>query len=141
MPEQIRVRGSFSVPETELSWRFSRASGPGGQHVNTSATAVELSFDVAGSPSIPEPLRRRALERLAGRLVRGVLTIRAEEHRSQWRNREAAKTRLAAILAEATAPPPKKRIPKKVPRAINERRLENKRRRSQIKRERSARWY
>ncbi|GLZ14682.1 aminoacyl-tRNA hydrolase [Actinomadura sp. NBRC 104425] len=141
MPEQIRVRDSFSVPESELAWRFSRASGPGGQHVNTSATAVELSFDVAGSPSIPETLRRRALDRLAGRLVRGVLTIRAEEHRSQRRNREAAKARLAALLAEATAPPPKKRIPKKIPRAINERRLQDKRRRSEIKRQRAARWY
>ncbi|GAA4151906.1 alternative ribosome rescue aminoacyl-tRNA hydrolase ArfB [Actinomadura keratinilytica] len=141
MPEQIRVRDSFSVPESELAWRFSRASGPGGQHVNTSATAVELSFDVAGSPSIPEALRRRALERLAGRLVRGVLTIRAEEHRSQKRNREAAKARLAALLAEATAPPPKKRIPRKIPRALNERRLQDKRRRSEIKRQRAARWY
>lgn len=72
--------------------------------------------------------------------MRGVLTVRAEEFRSQARNRDAARTRLAMLLAEATAPPPKKRIPKKVPRAVNERRLENKRRRSAIKRQRSARW-
>ncbi|HEY8480504.1 MAG TPA: alternative ribosome rescue aminoacyl-tRNA hydrolase ArfB [Spirillospora sp.] len=141
MPGHIRVRGSVTIPESELSWRFSRSSGPGGQHVNTSATAAELSFDVANSPSLPEHLRARALDRLAGRLVRGVLTIRAEEHRSQRRNREAARNRLSALLAEATAPPPKKRIPRKVPRAVNERRLENKRRRSALKRERSARWY
>jgi ribosome-associated protein len=140
MPAEIHVRGSFSVPESELSWRFSRSSGPGGQHVNTSATAAELSFDVAGSPSVPETLRRRALERLSGRLVRGVLTIRAEEYRSQQRNRDAARARLAAILADATAPPPKKRIPKKIPRGINERRLENKKRRSDVKRQRSSRW-
>ncbi|GAA4364802.1 alternative ribosome rescue aminoacyl-tRNA hydrolase ArfB [Actinomadura sp. NPDC048032] len=140
MPAQIHVRGSVSIPESELGWRFSRSSGPGGQHVNTSATAAELSFDVANSPSLPEPLRARALERLSGRLVRGVLTIRAEEYRSQQRNRDAARTRLATLLAEATAPPPKKRIPKKVPRGINERRLENKKRRSNVKRQRNARW-
>ena len=140
MPGDIHVRDSVSIPEAELRWRFSRSSGPGGQHVNTSATAAELSFDVANSPSLPEPYRRRALERLAGRLNGGVLSIRAEEHRSQARNRDAARARLAAILAEALAPPPKKRIPKKVPRSINERRLRNKRHRSEIKRQRSARW-
>lgn len=140
MPAQIHVRGSVSIPESELGWRFSRSSGPGGQHVNTSATAAELSFDVANSPSLPEPLRARALERLSGRLVRGVLTIRAEEYRSQQRNRDAARTRLATLLAEATAPPPKKRVPKKIPRGINERRLENKKRRSNVKRQRNARW-
>jgi ribosome-associated protein len=140
MAGDVRVRGSVSIPETELSWRFSRSSGPGGQHVNTSATAAELSFDVANSPSLPEPLRRRALERLAGRLVRGVLTIRAEEYRSQLRNRDAARARLAAVLGDAIAPPPKKRIPKKIPRGINERRLENKKRRSDVKKQRSGRW-
>jgi ribosome-associated protein len=141
MPGDIHVRDSVFIPESEVSWRFSRSSGPGGQHVNTSATAAELSFDVANSPSLPEPYRRRALERLAGRLNGGVLSIRAEEYRSQARNRDAARARLAAILSEAIAPPPKKRIPKKVPRGINERRLENKRRRSDIKKQRSARWH
>ncbi|TDE27117.1 alternative ribosome rescue aminoacyl-tRNA hydrolase ArfB [Actinomadura sp. 6K520] len=140
MPGEIQLSGSVSIPESELNWRFSRSSGPGGQHVNTSATAAELSFDVANSPSLPKHLRARALDRLAGRLVRGVLTVRAEEYRSQLRNRDAARGRLAALLAEATAPPPKKRIPKKVPRGINERRLENKKRRSAVKRQRSSRW-
>ncbi|TDB93432.1 alternative ribosome rescue aminoacyl-tRNA hydrolase ArfB [Actinomadura sp. 7K534] len=140
MSGEIQVSGSVSIPESELNWRFSRSSGPGGQHVNTSATAAELSFDVANSPSLPEHLRARALDRLAGRLVRGVLTVRAEEYRSQLRNRDAARTRLAALLADATAPPPKRRIPKKVPRGINERRLENKKRRSAVKRQRSSRW-
>ncbi|MFC5746054.1 alternative ribosome rescue aminoacyl-tRNA hydrolase ArfB [Actinomadura rugatobispora] len=141
MPGDIHVRDSVSIPESELAWRFSRSSGPGGQHVNTSATAAELSFDVANSPSLPEPYRQRALERLAGRLSGGVLSIRAEEYRSQARNRDAARARLAAILSEAIAPPPKKRIPKKKPRGINERRLENKRRRSDIKKQRSGRWH
>ncbi|TDD59206.1 aminoacyl-tRNA hydrolase, partial [Actinomadura darangshiensis] len=103
MPDPIHVRGSVSIPESELGWRFSRSSGPGGQHVNTSATAAELSFDVANSPSLPEPLKARALDRLSHRLVRGVLTIRAEEYRSQQRNRDAARTRLATLLADATA--------------------------------------
>lgn len=141
MPDRIPVSDSLSIPESELGWRFSRSSGPGGQHVNTSSTAAELSFDVANSPSLPDVLRDRALKRLAGRLVRGVLTIRAEEYRSQQRNRDAARARLAAVLAEATAPPPKKRIPKKIPRGINERRLENKKQRSAIKKERSRRWH
>ncbi|MBW8485224.1 alternative ribosome rescue aminoacyl-tRNA hydrolase ArfB [Actinomadura parmotrematis] len=140
MPDTIHVRGSVSIPESELSWRFSRSSGPGGQHVNTSATAAELSFDVANSPSLPEPLRQRALERLHGRLVRGVLSIRAEEYRSQQRNRDAARERLAALLSEAIAPPPKKRIPKKIPRGLNERRLADKKRRSDVKRQRRSRW-
>ncbi|WP_067475380.1 alternative ribosome rescue aminoacyl-tRNA hydrolase ArfB [Actinomadura hibisca] len=140
MPDQIHVRGSVSVPEAELSWRFSRSSGPGGQHVNTSATAAELSFDVANTPSLPDALRERALARLSHRLVKGVLTIRAEEYRSQQRNRDAARARLAALLSEAIAPPPKKRIPKKIPRGLNERRLENKRRRSDVKRQRQSRW-
>ncbi|MEU5876533.1 alternative ribosome rescue aminoacyl-tRNA hydrolase ArfB [Spirillospora sp. NPDC047279] len=140
MPAELHVRGSVSIPETELAWRFSRSSGPGGQNVNKTSTAAELSYDVAGSPSLPEHYRQRALERLSGRLVRGVLTIRAEEYRSQARNRDAARERLASVLSDAIAPPPKKRVPKKVPRGINERRLENKKRRADVKRARSRRW-
>lgn len=105
------VRGSVSLPEAELMWRFSRSSGPGGQHVNTSDTQVELRFDLARTEALPEVWKARALERLAGRLVDGVVTVRASEHRSQWRNRETAAVRLAALLAEATAPPPKQLLP------------------------------
>ncbi|GAA2086378.1 alternative ribosome rescue aminoacyl-tRNA hydrolase ArfB [Actinomadura alba] len=139
MPGSIHLRGSVVIPATEFGWRFSRSSGPGGQHVNTSSTAAELSFDLAGSPSIPDPLKQRALARLSGRLVNGVITIRAEEHRSQLRNREAAQIRLAALLTEATAPPPKQRRPTKPSRGMRERRLESKHRRSEIKRLRSRR--
>ena len=128
------------IPDAELSWRFSRSSGPGGQHVNTSDSAAELSFDVARSAVLPQTYKDRALQRLAGRLVGGVITIRAEEHRSQLRNREAAKDRLAALLAEATAPPPKARRPTKPSRRVQARRIEGKRRRGQIKKGRSGRF-
>ncbi|CAL9490536.1 alternative ribosome rescue aminoacyl-tRNA hydrolase ArfB [Streptomyces sp. NPDC057838] len=131
------IRGSVLLPEAELMWRFSRSSGPGGQHVNTSDSKVELSFDLAGTESLPPVWKQRALERLAGRLVDGVVTVRASEHRSQWRNREAAAVRLAALLAEATAPPPKPRRPTRIPRGINERRLREKKQRSETKRGRS----
>ncbi|MBG0854357.1 aminoacyl-tRNA hydrolase [Streptomyces spinoverrucosus] len=133
------IRGSVSLPEAELQWRFSRSSGPGGQHVNTSDTSVELRFDLAATEALPEVWKRRALERLAGRLVDGVVTVRSSEHRSQWRNREAAAVRLAALLAEATAPPPKPRRPTRIPRGINERRLREKKQRSETKRGRTGR--
>ncbi|MFE2358496.1 alternative ribosome rescue aminoacyl-tRNA hydrolase ArfB [Streptomyces parvulus] len=133
------IRGSVALPEAELVWRFSRSSGPGGQHVNTTDTAVELRFDLARTDALPEVWKRRALERLAGRLSDGVISVRASEHRSQWRNRESAAVRLAALLAEATAPPPKQRRPTRIPRGINERRLREKKQRSQTKRGRSAR--
>ncbi|MBC8093420.1 MAG: aminoacyl-tRNA hydrolase, partial [Pseudonocardia sp.] len=94
----LLVRGTLVLPERELHWRFSRASGPGGQGVNTTDSRAELSFDVARSPSIPDDLRSRALVRLGSRLVDGVLTIVASEHRSQLRNRDAARDRLAATL-------------------------------------------
>jgi ribosome-associated protein len=82
--------------------------------------------------------KQRALERLAGRLVNGTVTVRASEHRSQWRNREAAAARLAALLAEATAPPPRARRPTKIPRGINERRLRVKKQRGETKRGRAG---
>lgn len=133
------IRGSVSLPEAELQWRFSRSSGPGGQHVNTSDSQVELRFDLAATESLPEVWKARALERLATRLVNGVVTVRSSEHRSQWRNRETAAVRLAALLAEATAPPPKPRRPTKIPRGINERRLREKKQRSETKRTRQSR--
>jgi ribosome-associated protein len=133
------IRGSVTLPEAELAWRFSRSSGPGGQHVNTSDTRVELSFDLARTEALPPVWKERALRRLADRLVDGVVTVRAGEHRSQWRNREAAALRLAALLAEATSPPPRPRRPTRIPRAVTERRLRAKKQRSEIKRGRSRR--
>ncbi|MFJ1755598.1 alternative ribosome rescue aminoacyl-tRNA hydrolase ArfB [Kitasatospora sp. NPDC088134] len=133
MTEPVRVRGSVVVPDAELVWRFSRSSGPGGQHVNTSDSRVELRWDLAASTALPPVWKERALERLASRLVDGVLTVRASEHRSQWRNREVAAARLAALLGEATAPPPKARRATKPSRGMVERRLENKRHRSGLK--------
>jgi ribosome-associated protein len=139
MSGPLLIRGSVSVPEAELLWRFSRSSGPGGQHVNTSDSRVELRFDLAATESLPPVWKQRALERLAGRLsADGVLTVTASEHRSQWRNRETAATRLTALLAQATAPPPKPRRPTKIPRGINERRLRVKKQRSQTKRGRNG---
>ncbi|MER5715171.1 alternative ribosome rescue aminoacyl-tRNA hydrolase ArfB [Streptomyces sp. NPDC002132] len=138
-PGRLIIRGSVSLPEAELMWRFSRSSGPGGQHVNTSDSQVELRFDLASTEALPEVWKARALERLAGRLVDGVVSVRSSEHRSQWRNREAALVRLTALLAEATAPPPKPRRPTRIPRGINERRLREKKQRSETKRGRTSR--
>ncbi|MCX4788343.1 MULTISPECIES: alternative ribosome rescue aminoacyl-tRNA hydrolase ArfB [unclassified Streptomyces] len=133
------IRGSVSLPEAELMWRFSRSSGPGGQHVNTSDSQVELRFDVAATEALPPVWKERALQRLEGRLVDGVIAVRASEHRSQWRNRETALVRLASLLAEATAPPPRPRRKTRIPRGINERRLREKKQRGETKRGRSGR--
>ncbi len=133
MSVNVVVRGR-RVPPEELTWRFSRSSGPGGQSVNTADTRVELSFDLAGSKALPPRLKERALEALSGKLTDGVLTVVAAEHRSQLRNREAAASRLAELLAEATAPPPARRRPTQPARAARERRLAAKRRRAQVKR-------
>ncbi|WP_370950476.1 alternative ribosome rescue aminoacyl-tRNA hydrolase ArfB [Amycolatopsis sp. cg5] len=134
------VGSRFVVPGAELSERFSRSSGPGGQGVNTTDSRVELSFDVAASTSIPENLRARIVDRLGGRLVDGVLTIAASEHRSQLMNREAARERLAVILTEASSPPPPKRRPTKPSRGSKERRLASKKRRSDVKKGRGGRY-
>ena len=134
----LRVTRSVLVPERELKWRFSRSSGPGGQSVNTADSRVELSFDVAATTALGPVQRARALERLSGRLVDGVLTVAASEERSQLRNREVARERLAKILATALAPPPPRRKPTNAGRAAVERRLAEKRRRAKTKQLRRA---
>ncbi|MBU8859332.1 MULTISPECIES: alternative ribosome rescue aminoacyl-tRNA hydrolase ArfB [unclassified Micromonospora] len=136
MDDGLRVTDRLVVPAAELRERFSRSSGPGGQGVNTTDSRVELSFDLGGSPSVPETLRERALARLAGRLVGGVLTVTASEHRAQLANREAARERMAALLREAVAPPPKPRRATRPSRGAKERRLAEKKRQSQRKRDR-----
>jgi ribosome-associated protein len=133
MDEPLRVTARMSVPAAELAERFSRSSGAGGQHVNTSDTRVELSFDVARSAALSETLRARALDRLAGRLVDGVLTVTASDRRSQRQNRDLARERLAETLRAAVAPPPKPRRPTKPGKGAVQARLDGKKRRGQVK--------
>ncbi len=137
MPGPLVVSRTVAIPESELRWRFSRSSGPGGQSVNTTDSRVELSWDVAASVALGPVLQQRALDRLAERLVDGVLTVAASEHRSQLRNREAALTRLAAVVRDAIAPPPRSRRVTAPTRTAREERLRTKRRRADIKRARS----
>jgi ribosome-associated protein len=138
--DDLVVTGSLTIPAAELSERFSRSSGPGGQSVNTADSRVELSFDLAGSPSVPAYLQERMLSRLAPRLVDGVITIAASEHRTQLANRRAARERLAAALRDAAAPPPPPRRPTKPTRGSKERRLTEKKRRGETKRGRQGRF-
>jgi ribosome-associated protein len=128
----VTFRG-VQLPASELVWRFSRSGGPGGQSVNTADSRVELSFDVLRSTALPGPVRERLLTRLGNRLVDGVLTLSASEYRSQHRNREAARARLADLLFEASAPPPPPRRATRPTRASRERRRTGKRRRAETK--------
>ena len=118
----LKITDQISLDERELEERFVRASGPGGQNVNKVSTAVELRFDVVGSPSLPEGVRVR-LARLAGRRLsdEGILVIRADRFRTQERNREDARERLAELIRQATIVP-KRRVPTKPSRASKERR-------------------
>jgi ribosome-associated protein len=121
------------VPDRELTWRFSRSSGPGGQSVNTADSRVELLFDVRRSSVLPDAVRDRLLARLSHRLVDGVVHVVASEYRSQHRNREAARARLAQLLTDASEPPPPRRRPTKPTRGSQRRRLETKAQRSRTK--------
>ncbi|MEE1620419.1 alternative ribosome rescue aminoacyl-tRNA hydrolase ArfB [Zafaria sp. J156] len=127
--------GGLRIPAGELIEQFSHASGPGGQGVNTTDSRVQLSLDLATTTALNETQRRRALERLAARLTGTVLTISASEHRSQRRNRSAARQRLAVALREAIAPPAIRR-PTKPTLGSLRRRAEQQRRRSEVKRNR-----
>lgn len=123
------------VPGGELLEQFSHASGPGGQGANTADSRVQLSLDVGATTALSETQRERVLGRLAGRLVGTVVTITAAEHRSQFRNRRAARERLAALLRESVAPPVPRR-PTRPTRGSQRRRLEGKRQRSLTKQQR-----
>ncbi|GII99933.1 aminoacyl-tRNA hydrolase [Sediminihabitans luteus] len=129
----LPVSAALTIPRAELTWRFSRASGPGGQGVNTTDSRVELSWDVARSAVLGDAQRARLLERLGPRLVDGVLTVVASEHREQLRNRAAASQRLAAIVADAAAAPPRARRATRPTRGSKERRLTAKKQRSATK--------
>lgn len=134
----IRVTKSIAIDENELEYDFIRASGPGGQHVNRSATVVQLRFDVANSPSLPDDVRKRLMRLAGNRLTdQGVLIIEAKRFRSQERNRQDAIGRLVELIRQA-ARKPKVRRKTRPTRASQERRLREKRRRSEIKRRRKS---
>lgn len=139
MPDDLPLTRTLVIPGSELAERFSRSSGPGGQGVNTADSRVELSYDVAAS-SLPAATRARVLEALAGRLVDGVLTVAASEHRTQLANRRAARERLADLVRQAAAPPPPQRRATRPTRGSKERRLSAKKRRGDVKRGRGGGW-
>jgi ribosome-associated protein len=136
MDEGLRVAPGVMIPRSELAWRFSHSGGPGGQSVNTTDSRVELIFNLAASTAFPEFLRARAERRLASRLVNGTLTVVACRERSQLRNRGAAEDRLVELLTQAIAPPPPVRRATRPSRGAVRARLDGKRRRSQLKRNR-----
>jgi ribosome-associated protein len=134
----LPVTASLVLPASALRWRFSRSSGPGGQGVNTADSRVELSVDALDLPGLTGPQRERLAARLGNRLVDGVLTVVASEHRQQLRNRQAARDRLAAVLRAALAPPPAARRRTRPTRGSQERRIEAKKQRGQLKKQRRS---
>lgn len=139
MDDDLVINAGLSISRTELSWKFSRSSGPGGQSVNTTDSRVQLSFDVANSRSLSPALRLRALRRLAPRLADGCLVITASDQRSQMQNRRLAEQRLIETLAAAVAPGPKARRATRPTKGSQERRISTKKNRGQTKRLRSTR--
>jgi ribosome-associated protein len=136
----LRINHALSLPDAELTERFLRADGPGGQHVNRTESAVELRFDVGTSPSLPEAVRARLLARRDRRLTdEGVLVIQARRFREQARNRDDARERLAELIRGALATP-KKRLATRPTRASKERRLAGKLQRGKLKQTRARDW-
>lgn len=132
----LMVSPVLTIPASELAWRFSRSSGPGGQHVNTSDSRVALSWNVAASTSLTDTQRQILLRRLKRHLIAGTVTVTASEQRSQLRNREIALTKLAEMVADGLAPEAAARRKTKPTRGSNYRRLDAKKQRSATKRQR-----
>jgi ribosome-associated protein len=138
LPPELYVSAALAIPRTELLVRASRSGGAGGQHVNTSATRVEVAWNIATSSVLSEAQRERLKQRLDSRLSdEGVVRVVASERRSQAQNREAAEERLAALIRRALVVP-RKRRPTTPSRAAREQRLQDKHRRSRVKRDRRA---
>jgi ribosome-associated protein len=132
----LRVTDELVIPLAELTYRATRSGGPGGQHVNTSSTRVELEFDVGASPSLSDAQRSRIMERLATRIdSAGILRLASSSSRSQHQNREDVTGRLAGLLADALHER-KPRRKTRVPRSVKEARLKEKKKRSQVKKRR-----
>lgn len=125
--------GHHVIPASELHWSFGTSGGPGGQHANRSQTRAELRFDLSGSSAFPPELRSAMLERLGGRARDGVISVVSDETRSQWRNRAAVRRRLSDLLEDALRPP-KTRRPTRPGRQAKARRMDEKRRRGDVKR-------
>ena len=133
---ELEVSPALTIPERELGWRFSRSSGPGGQHVNTSDSRVELSWNLRESATLSDDQRMRLLARFAKRLVNGVITVTASERRSQLRNRELALAKLSDLVAAGLAPEAAPRRPTKPTRGSGRRHLAAKQQRSATKKQR-----
>jgi len=130
----LQVNDSLWIPRAELDYRASRSGGPGGQHVNTSSTRIEVAWDVGASPSLSDEQRARVREKLANRInTEGVLLLAASDHRSQHQNKEAATERLVELVRQALVVP-KARKKTRPSRAQREARLHNKKRQSEKKR-------
>jgi ribosome-associated protein len=139
VPRMIEITEHLAIPEHELTFTASRSSGPGGQHVNKVSSRVTLLFNVTASPSLSEEQKQRLLIRLATRITKeGVLRVAAQTYRSQKANREVAIARFVALLQDALAPEPWRKKTR-VPSAVKQQRLEEKRRRSRLKQERARR--
>jgi ribosome-associated protein len=132
----LLVSPALTIPASELSWRFSRSSGPGGQHVNTSDSRASVSWNIAESAVLSDSQRELLLSRLQRRLINGVVTVTASEQRSQLRNREIALTKLAELVADGLAPEAALRRKTKRTRGSNYRRLDAKKQRSATKQQR-----
>jgi ribosome-associated protein len=132
--ETIRLRDGRAIPAAELTWKFARASGPGGQSVNTTDSAVRLAWDVTGSAVLADDERDRIVQRQRRRIVDGALVVTAREHRSQWANRRAATERLVDLVDRSLAPPAPQRRATRPSASAKARRRQDKRIRGEVKR-------